>query len=233
MDGRTDRQRILRMLRRLDADLIALQEVPRGELSTLTPEGYIAAAGPSLLWPELRSGTALLSRRPLLALRHHEFSMPGRERRGALDVSLDLHGLRLRLIATHLGLRTAERAWQIDRLLTLLDADREADLVLLCGDINEWWSGRGHLGRLHRRLGPHPAPASFPALWPLLALDRIWIWGHRHRIETRVEAVRRWPAPIASDHRPVLAEIEVNDDVDGDVVAHGLACRWRRLPGFG
>jgi endonuclease/exonuclease/phosphatase family metal-dependent hydrolase len=212
MDGRTDRQRTLRVLRRLDADLIALQEVPRGDLTALTPHGYIAAAGPSLLWPELHAGTALLSRRPLHALRHHEFSVPGRERRGALDVSLDLHGLRLRLIATHLGLRVIERNLQIDRLLTLLDADREADIVMLCGDINEWWPGRALLGRLHRRLGLHPAPASFPALWPLLALDRIWVWGRNHRLDTRVEAVRRWPAPIASDHRPVLAGIEVNHD---------------------
>lgn len=216
LDGRSDRSRILRVLGRLDADLIALQEVPRGELSALTPDGYIAAAGPSLLWPELHSGTALLSRRPLHALRHHEFSVPDRERRGALDVSLDLHGLRLRLIATHLGLRSAERAWQIDRLLTFLDADREADIVTLCGDINEWWPGRAHLGRLHRQLGLHPSPASFPALWPLLALDRIWVWGRKHRIETRIEAVRRWPAPIASDHRPVLARIEVHIEVNDD-----------------
>ncbi|MDX1606600.1 MAG: endonuclease/exonuclease/phosphatase family protein [Candidatus Competibacterales bacterium] len=212
MDRRTDRRRVLRVLERLDADLIGLQEVPRGQLGRVRLPGYHALPGPSLLWPGLASGTALLSRWPIASAHRHDLSVSGRERRGALDVSLALRHLRVRLITTHLGLRLHERTDQIERLLAILDHDEEADVLILCGDFNEWWPLRLLLGRLHRRLGHQPAPRSFPAPLPLLALDRIWAWGQGHRLRIRVRAQRRWPAPVASDHRPVLAEIGVEDD---------------------
>lgn len=208
MDRRTDRRRILRVLDLLDADLIGLQEVPHGQLDRVTPPGYRALAGPSLLWPGLASGTALLSRWPVDGVRRHDLSVSGRERRGALDASLSLRSVRVRLITTHLGLRVAERTHQIERLLTILDDDAEADVLILCGDFNEWWPLRLLLGRLHRRLGRQAAPVSFPALLPLLALDRIWVWGPG-RMETRVRALQRWPARLASDHLPVLAELSL------------------------
>ena len=55
----------------------------------------------------------------------------------------------------------------------------------------------------HRFFVKPPAPATFPARWPVLALDRIWV-RPRRRLE-RVFVHRSPTARVASDHLPVVA----------------------------
>jgi endonuclease/exonuclease/phosphatase family metal-dependent hydrolase len=210
-DGRLEPGRIAEVLAEIRGDVVALQEVPLGgggrpsvlehlgrETGLSAAEGFTFAARDGR-----RLGNAVLSRYPLVAVRSIDLSFGSREPRGALDADLDCHGHPLRVVATHLGLRPAERHEQIRRLLQAFETD--AMPVVLAGDINEWFIW----GRTLRRLTSHfqkvPAPPTFPSRRPLLALDRIWI-----RPRQRLVQVRTHRSPLArqaSDHLPLVARI--------------------------
>jgi endonuclease/exonuclease/phosphatase family metal-dependent hydrolase len=210
-DGRFEPDRIAAVLGELKADIVALQEVPMGGsgtpdvLSVLTAAtGFAAAAGPACNTPERRYGNAVLSRFPIRSVRAIDLSFGSREARGALDADLECHGQPLRVVATHLGLRPAERRDQIRRLLAVFDT--AAMPVVMLGDINEWFVWGRPLRMLVSHFEAVPAPATFPSRWPVFALDRIWI-RPRHRL-VHVEAHATRLARVASDHLPLIARID-------------------------
>ena len=204
-------ERVADVLREMNADIIALQEVPLG--GSKTPNvlamlqqatGYVAAEGPACDRPDRRFGNAVLSRYPILSMRAIDLSFGSREPRGAVDADVDCHGHLLRVVATHLGLRFAERREQIRRLLQSFDTEEMP--VILLGDINEWFAWGSSLRALVSHFQEVPAPRTFPSRHPLFALDRIWI-RPRHRL-VHVEAYATPLARIASDHLPLLAHID-------------------------
>jgi endonuclease/exonuclease/phosphatase family metal-dependent hydrolase len=210
-DGRFNPDRVAAVLKEMDADIIALQEVPLG--GTRTPNvlnllqeatGFVAAEGPACDKPERRYGNAVLTRYPILSLRSIDLSFGSREPRGALDADVNCHGHMLRIVATHLGLRPAERRDQIRRLLQVFDTDEMP--VILLGDINEWFVWGRSLRWLVSHFQAVPAPKTFPSRHPLFALDRIWI-RPRHRL-VQVEVHATPLARIASDHLPLVAHID-------------------------
>ena len=136
--------------------------------------GHHAIAGPTLLRPDGHYGNALLTRRPVLDVRHVDLTVYRREPRAALDVDLDIDGVAVRVVVTHLGLLPGERRTQVRRLLDQLGESR-ADVVIVCGDINEWFAIGRPLRWLHARLGRTAGVATFPAVFPVFALDRIWV----------------------------------------------------------
>jgi endonuclease/exonuclease/phosphatase family metal-dependent hydrolase len=77
--------------------------------------------------------------------------------------------------------------------------------VILMGDLNEWFMWGKPLRQLVSHFQSVPAPATFPSVFPLFALDRIWI-RPRHRL-VRVRVHRSPLARKASDHLPLLARI--------------------------
>lgn len=89
------------------------------------------------------------------------------------------------MIATHLGLQPTERRWQVKQLLNL-KSQQEADISCLLGDVNEWLLWGRPLRWLHRHFNASPHLATFPARWPLFALDRIWITPQRCQIQLAV-----------------------------------------------
>lgn len=203
--------RVIRVLQRLEATVIALQEVEtligRGaEHDQFVFIGHSLAMrsipGPTMLRADSTYGNVLLTVHRVLQVRRHDLSVPGREFRGALDVDLDVEGRFVRVLTTHLGLRRRERDLQIRRLLQLLG--HEPRPTVLLGDFNEWWPASPRLRRL-AALGPVWAPPGFPAWLPLVALDRI-IPGPGLAVE-RIEAVRSGEAAAASDHLPVRAAL--------------------------
>jgi endonuclease/exonuclease/phosphatase family metal-dependent hydrolase len=211
-DGRCDPERTLAVLRELDADAVALQELqwrPDDAMHLLQQLalklGYAALAGPTLLRAEGHYGNAVLTRLPVLDTATVDLSVPGREPRGALLALLETPAGPLRLIATHLGLRPYERRLQMRRLLAL-PREKVAATVLL-GDLNEWFLWGRPLRWLHARFGHAPAPASFPARRPLLALDRIWVEPRPILRELRAHASPL--ARVASDHVPLRAVLEL------------------------
>ena len=211
-DGQFSPARIAGVLSALDADIVALQEVPLGgahwpnvlhQLEHWLPlvgvEGYTFSVG------QRRFGNAVLTRYPVLETRRINLSVARREPRGALDADIHCEGQRLRVIATHLGLRASERSHQVGRLLDAFDS--ETMPVILMGDVNEWFVWGRSLRTLISHFQPVPAPATFPARCPVFALDRIWI-RPRHRL-LRVFVDRSGEARRASDHLPLVAQIQV------------------------
>jgi endonuclease/exonuclease/phosphatase family metal-dependent hydrolase len=202
-------KRIVGVLRELRADIIALQEVESRRtgfdmLGYLAREmGYHAVAGPVLFHESGDFGNGLLSRFPTRDVRRFDICVAGCEPRGALDVELD-YGTPLRVMATHLGLRPAERREQVQRLLAELGDEKPMPTILL-GDLNEWFLWGRPLRWLHAHFEQTPSPATFPSTFPLFALDRIWV-KPRHLLR-RVSVHSTRLARRASDHLPVVADL--------------------------
>jgi endonuclease/exonuclease/phosphatase family metal-dependent hydrolase len=210
-DGRSDPARTLEVLRELDADVIALQELrwQPGDALDLLQEfalelGYVAFAGPTLLQASGHYGNAVLTRLAVRTTEMLDLSVPGREPRGALDTLLDTAGGPLRLLATHLGLRPYERRLQMRRLLARPRGAASATVLL--GDLNEWFLWGRPLRWLRARFGRTPAPPTFPARRPLIALDRIWVEPRALLRELRPHSSPI--ASVASDHLPLRAVLD-------------------------
>jgi len=211
-DGRADPARILAVLREIDADVYALQEVEAHDdgadmLAWLGRElGVHAVPGTTLKRKDGHFGNGLLTRCPVRGKRITDLSWRGREPRGAIAIDLDCGGKDLRVVATHLGLRPAERRDQVQQLLHLF-RERPDDHSVLLGDLNEWFLWGRPLRRLHRHFKSTPSLATFPSFLPVLALDRVWT--HPRRMLKRI-AVHKTPlARRASDHLPLVATLEL------------------------
>jgi endonuclease/exonuclease/phosphatase family metal-dependent hydrolase len=221
VDRRYDPARVAEVLRELDADIVGLQEVDarhRGDrrldqwVYFAEQTGLVAIPAPNVRDHRGRFGNALLTRWPILELRLLDLSLPGHEPRGAIDVDLVIGNRVLRVIATHFGLRHAERVAQTEKLLTAvrehpsrLNGGRPPDGCLVMGDLNEWRGRRGGVPALDRALGRAPAPRTFPSWCPILPLDRIYA-AFPTTLE-RVAPHRSKLARIASDHLPLRATL--------------------------
>ena len=213
-DRRRDSARISTVIGELQADVIGLQEVDwhhdhddgasQFEYLAHMP-GYLSFAGPNLRDHRGHYGNLLLTRLPMQRTRRMDLSEPNREPRGAIDADLDVGGACLRLIVTHLGLGTWERRRQTARLEEAV-ARRPGQPTLLIGDFNEWIPGSPTLRPLLKLCTTAAMPATYPAICPFLALDRILACGFSSapRVRTHASPLARQ----ASDHLPVVSEFE-------------------------
>lgn len=229
VDGRYDPGRVVAVLREIDADIACLQEVGarRGIERHSDQWAYLGEAtgcrvilGNGIRQHRERFRNAILTHFPILAARSIDLTVVGHEPRGAIDADLLVGNRVLRVIATHFGLRAGERRLQANRLMSLLGEAstagvREADAVLLMGDLNEWRGRSGAIRAFDRRLGPSAAERTFPSWMPVLALDRIYAEGPA--VLHEVSVYRSPLARLASDHLPLVGTLFW----DG----HGL---WRR-----
>ena len=217
-DGRHDPARVATVIAELNADVVALQEFTYPAsvaLDTRTPvvlttlDRYECALGPTRQRGQQPAtecfGNALLTRHPIVEVHRIDLSIERREPRGALAATIDVGGTLLHVLATHLGLRVHERRFQVQQILAYLDSVRDG-LVVVLGDFNDWLPGRSAAHVLDRRLGRPPRPATFPVAWPVVALDRIWVQPRRTLRRISVHATPN--ARLASDHFPVVAEID-------------------------
>lgn len=206
-------ERTLHVLREIDADVIALQEVGVGGTMDEADqfrylERHLAlpgVSGPNLRRRRTHFGNAVFVRGRILGADLVDLSVSPFEARGAIDCTLEIDGRRLRVIATHLGLFPHERRNQIRRLATVLNARSEHTTALL-GDFNIFGPERRSL----RQIGAParlPRQRSFPARRPLVSLDRIWTVPNERLLRFHVH--RTTLSRIASDHLPVVAEIEL------------------------
>jgi endonuclease/exonuclease/phosphatase family metal-dependent hydrolase len=216
-DGRHDPERIRQVLHNLDAHVVALQEV---ELLYDSPglleffcenTAWKAIPGLTLTRDNGHYGNALLTSLPIHSVRRIDLSQPGREPRGALHVMLEHHGFRFTVTATHLGLRPGERRAQIGRLLEIMrnsdTSSKDADARVLMGDLNEWLRWARARRWLRQYFTDVRTPASYPAFFPLLPLDRILV--DPVELLRSVEVVKSGLARTASDHLPVVARLDV------------------------
>ena len=207
-DGGFDPARVHRIIRALNPDIAAIQEVVGTECGV---DGYalLRSAMPDAEWATANVnrkikgiyGQMLLSRFPIRESIRVDLSVGTREPRRAIDAVVDAPGGPTRVICTHLGLAGPERRFQIDVLCGLVDADPHSD-ILLMGDINDWRRDGIAEQRLSPLLGPGTRHRTFPAACPVLPLDRIWLRPHQRLVATRVAR----EAGLASDHLPLVAD---------------------------
>jgi len=214
-DGHFDPFRIAGVINQLDADVVALQEVEHHRVNDLDLLDFLAQqtgmtglAGPTMMRQTRHYGNAILCRLPIVSHRLIDLSLSPYEPRGALQVHLQQGANDLLVYATHLGLKPAERRFQVRQILTQFE-HQQADMTVLLGDLNEWFLWGRPLRWLKQFFSPTPAGRTFPSSCPMLKLDRIWV---QPRSSLQSVMVHRTPlAKQASDHLPIMARLWLPD----------------------
>jgi endonuclease/exonuclease/phosphatase family metal-dependent hydrolase len=213
-DRRRDLARTAAVIAEIGADILALQEADtrfgtrRGllDLEQIRRDlGLIAVplddVGDAHGW----HGNLLLVRNALVQ-EVHKLILPGLEPRGALVTDVMIAGQPLRVVNAHLGLLSASRLAQARALLDKIDG-LEGRPTLIMGDLNEWRADSAAFRTLGEHFKIAPARASFPARYPLLALDRMMLSPHGELREVTVH-----DSPLsrrASDHLPIKARLRL------------------------
>lgn len=209
-------------LRTDGAHLVFLQEIGGFDGDEVSPHQYEVLA--DQMWPQHaygrnavttggHHGNALLSKYPIVQWQNVDVTVAGSEPRGILHCVLDVpRAPQLHAVCVHFGLREAHREQQVDALLDLIARAIPSDAPLvIAGDFNDWRE-RAHrrllrnspLEEIHARANGHPA-RTFPARWPLLRLDRIYVRNLRHR----PLHLQRRPWATLSDHAPLAGEVQL------------------------
>lgn len=171
------------------------------------------AYGRNAVHPHGHHGNALLSKFPIVRYANHDISFTGPEQRGLLHAVIELPmtpSVELHAICVHLGLEEAQRKAQLELLCALVeDAVPAGAPLVVAGDFNDW---RMKADRVLDRAGLREvfvachgrAAKTFPARWPLLRLDRIYVRGAQ--VHEPI-VLPRAPWSHLSDHTPLAAEI--------------------------
>jgi endonuclease/exonuclease/phosphatase family metal-dependent hydrolase len=215
LDRRRDPDRILSILREIDADVVALQEADRrfGQRVSVLPLEAIHHAGyrpvPLSMKPDSLGwhGNALLVRRAIELVEAAPVPLPVLEPRGAVRADLRIEGCRVRVIGMHLDLSGLRRRHQVRSVLAHAGACAEAMPTVLMGDMNEW-AARGGCFREFGESWHVLAPGrSFPSRRPVAALDRIVVSEECEVLRTGVHHSAL--SAVGSDHLPVFAALRL------------------------
>lgn len=219
MDRRTRPQRIADVLREVNADVIALQEVVGAGTSGVNQIEEIGAAlGMGWVMASARQlrghhfGNVVLSRFPVIHHAQHDLSWKSCEERCLQRVDLNVHGQTLHIYNVHLGTAILERRYQAQRLEKIVCDRHVAGPKLVLGDFNEWMKGLT-TSLLSTRLksvdlGKYlTRKRTYPGLFPVVHLDHIYYEGQLEVVG--VELLRSRLALVASDHLPLVADIRI------------------------
>ncbi len=230
MDGRVSPRRVARVIREHSPDIVALQELDLGrrrsraedQAAIIAQEVGMAGVGfcPTVTRGEEHYGHALLSRWPMEVVKRarlpHDPKSWWQEPRAAMWVRIDVEGLFVNVITTHLGLGGHERVLQMDALLGAewIGAIPEDEPVLLCGDFNMMPGSRpyrkastGRLRDLQLVTPNHRPVATFSSWQPLVRIDHIF--GSKQIVSEKITVVRNTVTRVASDHLPLMVDLRV------------------------
>ena len=223
LDRRTIPSRIAEVLREIEADVVALQEViGAGPAGAGQAEEIGAAVGMGWVMTTVRHlrnhlfGNVVLSRFPIVHHSHYDLSWRTCEPRACQRADLDLgQGRTLHVYNVHLGTAVLERRYQAPRLASFVHDHRVTGPKIILGDFNEWMRGLATktLSSLFDSVDIHAhlqRRRTYPGIFPLLHLDHIYYEGH---VEIRgVELPRTRKALMASDHLPLVANVRLGFD---------------------
>jgi len=227
LDRRVRPSRIASVLRELDADIIALQEVlsvggaarEMDQARFIAEElGYDYCIGENRRLSGGAYGNVILSRLPWRHVHNYDITWRGRERRGCLRVDIEMgeaaEGRLLHLFNVHLGTAYIERRHQARQLVgeRILGSGELTGTRVVLGDFNEWTKGLAtrllteHLQsadlRTHLR-----SPRTYPGPLPLVHLDHIYFDPALELQQLTLH--KSLTALVASDHLPLIADFRL------------------------
>jgi endonuclease/exonuclease/phosphatase family metal-dependent hydrolase len=206
--------RILSVLREIDADVIALQEADQrfGERASVLPRQTIDdhtpwQAVPLAVRPESIGwhGNALLVRRGITIRDAGPVPLPTLEPRGAVFADLEVDGQPLTVVGMHLDLSGLRRRHQVRAVMDFIAKRGSRHPAVLMGDFNQWRQAHGAMREFDHQWTMLNPGRSFPSRQPLAPLDRIVISPEWHCLGTGVH--HSLLASRASDHLPVFARL--------------------------
>jgi endonuclease/exonuclease/phosphatase family metal-dependent hydrolase len=222
LDGRNRPERIVDVLRDVDADIFALQEIlgagddlKRDQVHFLSRQlpGYHCIFGENRKHGSAQYGNAIFSRYPIEGSRNYDLTWRGCERRGCLRADIPVPGAGvLHVFNVHLGTAFFERRHQ-GRVLTanVVRSELRGPRVVL-GDFNEWTRGLAtrllasdleepDIERFLRR------KKTYPGVLPVFHLDHVY---YDRSLELQNFYLhRKRPALVASDHLPMVAVFRI------------------------
>ncbi len=225
VDGKLDLGRIAAVIRSASPDIAALQEVDNratrsgsvnqaAELARLT--GMQVVFGGNIPLQGGQYGNAILSKLPILSFRNELLpSLDGGEQRGLIVAQLRFGRRALPVLATHLDHRPddRERLLSADRI-NLLMSNLKSAPTILAGDLNARRTSEvlKTLSAIWSITGETEQP-TIPVTVPERQIDFIMSSpaDHWHTLESRV-----LDESVASDHRPLLAVLRLNDAAAGE-----------------
>jgi endonuclease/exonuclease/phosphatase family metal-dependent hydrolase len=226
LDRRVRPARIVDVLREIDADIIALQEVLSVESDGREEnQARFIAEELEMIYSLGRTrnlrggiyGNVVLSRFPLLETRNYDISVRGREQRGCLRADVEVAGKVLHVFNVHLGTAYLERRYQARKLIdeAILNHQELRGTRIMLGDFNEWTRGL-----TTKMLASHLVSAdirhhlqrskTYPGVFPLLHLDHIYFDPHLDLHCMTLHKSRA--ALVASDHLPLVADFRLHPD---------------------
>jgi endonuclease/exonuclease/phosphatase family metal-dependent hydrolase len=217
-DGKFDLARIARVIQSAAPDLVAVQEVDvrtrrsggvdqAAELARLT--GMHAVFGRTIDYQDGWYGNLLLSRWPVQGFTAQAFPFtPGREARGAIEATVK-HPAEFRFFATHLDITEKDRLLAAEWLARRIAEHHPANApMILAGDFNAAPGTAAYKAlAAHWTFDPHERPTS-PAENPSKQIDFV-VFRPEHR--WKVVSTSVLDEPVASDHRPILVTLELQD----------------------
>lgn len=215
-DRRRDPDRILSILREIDADVIALQEADRrfGRRASALPLASIRDHThydpvPLTMKPDSIGwhGNVLLVRRDMDIIDARPVELPIIEPRGAVCAELEFAGQRIRVAGMHLDLSGLRRRQQVRTVLDHIDEYGNECPTVLMGDFNEWARHGGCFREFGDRWSVVSPGQSFPAARPVARLDRIIASRDWDILDAKVH--HSVHASWASDHLPVWATLKL------------------------
>lgn len=223
MDRRTMPSRIAEVIRDLEADVVALQEViGAGPAGAGQAEELGAALGMGWVMAPVRHlrnhlfGNVILSRFPIVHHSQYDLTWRTCEPRACQRADLDVgHGALVHIYNVHLGTAVLERRYQAPRLAAFVHDRRIAGPKIILGDFNEWMRGlaTSTLSALFESVDIYAhlkRRRTYPGIFPVLHLDHIYYEG---RVEVKaVELTRSRTALMASDHLPLVADFRIGID---------------------
>jgi endonuclease/exonuclease/phosphatase family metal-dependent hydrolase len=219
LDGRTRPDRIAAVLRSVDPDVVALQEVigpglhgggHAEALGAALGMGWVMAPARQLRGHQF--GNAVLSRLPIAQHVEQDLTWKTCEPRRLQRVDVSIDGRALHVYNVHLGTAILERRYQAQRLAALVCDRHIVGPKLVLGDFNEWMKGLATT-LLSERLNSVDLRSflrrrrTYPGLFPILHLDHIYYAGRVEIVGVHLPRTRL--ALVASDHLPLVADVRV------------------------
>ncbi|MEO5877382.1 MAG: endonuclease/exonuclease/phosphatase family protein [Streptosporangiaceae bacterium] len=209
---------VARVIRACRPDIVCLQEVPRFWGWRAQRDRLAGECGLVVASSRRSAGLAVLVR-PQVRVAHSSYSMltwsPPLHRRALALAVVELSGVRLVVASTHLDLAAGPRLRHVKEFLPVLAAAR-VDFrapVVLAGDFNEEPGGASWtlLSRTFQdayAVAPAGQELTFSAANPRERIDAVFLDRELRVVGCGVPDDPAGDFPLATDHRPLLAEFD-------------------------